>query len=1007
MTGFRRFSIVVVLLLVAVSAMAQGTTGQLTGTVKNDGAVLPGVTVTATSPNLQGARVAITDVNGNYTMGALPPGEYTLRFEMEGLSAQTATARVGPGQTARADANLTVSALSEAITVTAVTSAVVESQQVQTSISAQLADQLPTTRTLLATANLAPGVSANGPGGNTVISGSYSYDNLWLVNGVAVNENLRGQPHNLFIEDAVQETTVMSGGGISAEFGRFTGGVVSAITKSGGNEFTGSLRDTVNNDSWTSKSEDVYLSNGSTGSAADPLDKVNSVYEGTLGGYILRDRLWFFGAGRDAKTSQNRSFARSSQPYSSTNESFRYEGKITGQLLKNHTLIGSYMDASIKATNNCQFGGFCLDETGLDPVIENPNSFWTAQYNGIITSNFLIEGNYANKKFGFEGFGGDTTDRILGTPIRDYNADSGEGGGFNAPQFNGTEPETRNSEQFSLKGTYYLGTRSLGSHSIVAGVDRWNEGRRLNNNQSASDFLVYLNGVAPTRDASGRVTSVTIREGDGIGYWPVLQSSLGSDSNTNSLFINDKWDFNDHLSFNLGARYDALDSVDSAGNKVADDSVISPRLGVTYDLQGNGRFRFNGSYSRYVARLADSIAGGSSIAGTPALYYYNYAGPDITGTSHQVLTQLFAWFDGLGGFEGIQDPDILTFIRVPGASQRLADGRIKSPVVDEFSFGFGTQIGTRGFARIDYMDRDWTNFYTVKQDRETGRVVVNQATGQQADLQIVSNSDLYERKYQAIMMQGSYRVGQRLNVGGNYTLSKLRGNVEGETAGSGPVSDTAFTYPEYQGYAQRAPVGYLLADQRHKARGWVSYDLPTPFGNFNFSLLERFDSGTPFSAIGTINTNTYTAHTNGLLNGYSYAVPQTTATYYFGERGAYRWDDVLATDFALNYDVPVGPVRLFAQAEVVNVLNSQSVIGGDASVLTARNANCLQSVGANAGQRCASFNPFTETPVEGIHWQKGSIFGKPTTLGTPANAAAGTSSFNLPRTYRFSFGVRF
>jgi outer membrane cobalamin receptor len=84
-----------------------------------------------------------------------------------------------------------------------------------------------------------------------MVSGALSYENLNLVNGVVINENLRGQARNLFIEDAIQETKV-STGSISAEYGRFQGGVINSITKSGSNVFSGSFRISFTNDSWSS-----------------------------------------------------------------------------------------------------------------------------------------------------------------------------------------------------------------------------------------------------------------------------------------------------------------------------------------------------------------------------------------------------------------------------------------------------------------------------------------------------------------------------------------------------------------------------------------------------------------------------------------------------------------------------------------------------------------------------------------------------------------------------------
>jgi len=981
--------------IVGGNLLAQGTTGQLTGTVLTEGSGLPGATVTATSPNLQGARVAYTDVNGNYTLGALPPGDYTVRFEMESMQTVTREVKVGVGQTSRADVTLGLSTLAESMTIIGAAPAVLETTQVQTNLSGAEIEALPIGRTLLATTSLAPGVNTNGPGNNLTISGSYAYDNLYLVNGVAIVENLRGQPHNLFIEDAIQETTIFTAGAISAEFGRFGGGVVSAITKSGGNDFSGTLRDSLTNDAWTETSD---FRNPSTGAAQpDPRDKVNSVYEGTLGGRIVRDRLWFFAAGRKNDTSNEGFFALSGLPFDVGASSFRKEAKLTGQITASHSLIGSYLDASVKGTNNCQplSGTGCLDMTAIDPEVENPNTFYTAQYNGILSPRLLVEASYAKKEFQFLGFGGASSDRILGTPIRDFGPTGGDYF-YNAPQFSELNPESRDSEQAGVKGTFYLGTKSLGTHNLTAGYDGWKESTESNNFQSASNFQVATFAFAPEQDATGRVIRTTISAGDAILYWPIFESSLGSDAKTSAFYVNDKWDLSSHFSFNLGARYDKLDIVDQAGQKQADDSEISPRLGVIYDAFGDGRIRANASYSRYVSRLSENIFGSASTAGSPALFYYNYNGPDIVGSPQDALRQLFAWFDANGGYPGLTDPEILTFIRIPGATTEIGDN-LRSPSVDEWTLGLGSQIGRRAFLRADYINRNWNNFYTTQRDRETGTVVANTATGQLADKGVIYNSELYDRNYDAVQLQGQYRISERLNLAGNYTWSELKGNITGETAGSGPIADTAYTYPEYQGFAQRNPIGFLGADQTHRLRAWLSFDQPTPFGNFNVSVLQRFDSGTPFSEIGAIDVRrSATRLPDGVVNP-GYAGAPTTVTYFFSDRGEFRWDDVTATDLALNYNLPIRDLGFFIQGELINAFNEQAQIGGDTSIVTGATTACVQNVGANAGQRCDLFNPFTATPIEGVHWRRGQNFGKAAVVG----------DFQLPRTYRVSVGLKF
>lgn len=338
MKFFRSLAVVLVVLLACVSAFAQSsTTGQLVGSVTTGGNPLPGATVTVTSPSMQGSRTAVSDVNGNFSLAALPPGDYTVKIELSGLQTVNKTVHVGVSSTSRADADLKVSAVAEAITVTASAPAVLETTEVQANYQKKLVDQLPLSRTVTGIALLAPGVTANGPRAAVQISGSFANDNLINVDGSNVQENLRGQARPLFIEDAIQETTVMSAG-VSAEYGRFTGGVINAITKSGGNEFSGSFRDSLDNPSWTTLNKWESDHN-----FPDKPDTLNNTYEATLGGRIIRDRLWFFGAGRYSKTSNSIGNFRAggSEVFSDTINQ-RTEAKLTGQVTAKHSLQVTY-----------------------------------------------------------------------------------------------------------------------------------------------------------------------------------------------------------------------------------------------------------------------------------------------------------------------------------------------------------------------------------------------------------------------------------------------------------------------------------------------------------------------------------------------------------------------------------------------------------------------------------------------------------------------------------------
>ncbi|HUP49772.1 MAG TPA: carboxypeptidase regulatory-like domain-containing protein, partial [Thermoanaerobaculia bacterium] len=556
-------------LLLSMPAFAQVTTADLTGTVTMDGGPLPGVSVRISSPALQGTRTTVTGEGGSYNLPGIPPGRYTVIFELEGMQTVTRTVNIGVAQTGRVDASMRLAAVAEAITVTAAAPSVLETPQVSSHVPHALVDNLPIARTVFQAAMLSPGVNDNTvSGAQFSISGSPGYDNLVMVNGVVVTEAVRSQMLQLYIEDAVQETTVLTGA-ISAEFGRFTGGVVNAITKSGGNEFSGSFRDSFSNPAWTAKTP--------WPTQPDPTEELGQVYEATLGGYIMRDRLWFFTAGRLAETS-NDLFTRpvpgdpnrTTTRFVSTNENTKYEVKLTGSITSSHNLVGSYYNEDSSSTNT-RFTSASYDLDSLSNR-SDPKELLGLFYNGILSQNLLVEGRYSQMEYGIgHGSGSQFTDPIRGTLMLNLGDSSAR---FNSPTFCGVcDREWRNNEGWVAKANYFLSTRSIGTHNLVAGVEQFSEMRYANNHQSGSGFRVFVNDVQwvdgtiyPTINPGDRAPAALIR------WTPIFESALFSNLETQSLFVNDRWDLSPNLSFNIGARFDKNDTVDASGNKTSDDS---------------------------------------------------------------------------------------------------------------------------------------------------------------------------------------------------------------------------------------------------------------------------------------------------------------------------------------------------------------------------------------------------------------------------------------------------
>jgi hypothetical protein len=1000
--------ILAIVSLLSASAFGQGaTTTSLRGTVTSEGAPLPGVSVTISSPSLQGTRTTVTGDGGGYNFQALPPGRYTVVFELSGLATETRTVDLAVATGGKADADLRVAAVSEAITVTAAAPSVLDTPQVASNFKYDEVDALPIGRNPLAVAALAPGVQGEIGAGLTSlstfsanqlqISGSPGYDNLIMVNGVSITENIRSQAGALFIEDAIQETTVLTGA-ISAEFGRFTGGVLNSITKSGGNEFSGSFRDNLDNPDWTDKTDFP--------GQADPSDTLNETYEGTLGGYIVRDRLWFFGAGRYRDRTDD--FATvlppgatgsTAIPYSRGDEETRYEVKLTGQITPKFTVVGSYLDKDRSLTNN-RFTATIYDAESLSPQ-DTPETLLSAHFNGIITNNLLFEAQYSERSLAFENSGSTFTDPIQGTLM--INIGVTPNARFNSPTFCACNIDERDNESILLKGSYFLSTRGLGNHNFVGGYEDFSESRTAENHQSGSDFRILVPAVRminnvtyPTIDSSA---STRIR------WTPIFAASAGSDLQTQSIFLNDKWDLNNHFTFNIGVRYDKNHSEDAAGNVASDDDAISPRLAVIFDPKGDGRHRITASYNKYVSRIVEGVGSSQDTSGVPATIDLQYRGPVINPTNaaptmntHQALQAMWDWFNANGGTNNVTGLLHPNGVRSVPGFDAVFDGTLASPSMDEFTIGYGAQLGRNAYVKADYIVREWGDFYARRVTQDTGSRT--DQFGIPHDQVLIYNDNNIKREYDGLQLQANWRPG-RVSTGLTYTYATLEGNDEGENATSGPITNSplATFYPELAGYAQRLPEGYIdFFDMRHKAKGWISYDFNFgAFGSVTPSLLHSYHSGIAWSAIGTI-----AMPAPGAPTGLPYSRSSLgSQNYYFSDRGAFRTGIVHQTDLSLNYNLPLWKVELFAQGDVLNVMNNQEVEDWNfitRTVLTANQATCLQaSNGPTPGARCLTFNPFTETPVEGIHYRFGNGFGRPNNF----------QAYQLPRTYRFSVGLRF
>lgn len=1028
-----RFRGLAVAALVSASALAQNPTATLSGRVTNDGQGLPGVVVTVRSPALQGARTAVTAVSGDYAIPLLPGGDYTVSFEMASFTTEKREIRLSAAQKSRLDVALSLSTKVEAETlVVASREQISTSQQGAVTYSQDTIEKLPIARNITQSVLLAAGTNNSGPGGNVTISGAQSYESLYLINGVVVNENLRGQALNLFIEDAVQETTT-STSGISAEYGRFAGGVVNVLTKSGGNDFSGSFRTSFTNDDWQKTTD--YRSPATGQSAENLVDKIVPTYEATLGGPVIKDVLWFFGAGRLTKPVSNSTTAApvSASVVTGTDQK-RYEGKLTLTVAQRHTFLANY-----QKIDQIDLGNVFPSAAGVYDVDsfndrETPQELYSGNYTGTLSDNLFVEAQYSNRRFTFRNSGAKFTDLIRGTLM----IDNTNGVRYWSPTFCGVcTDERRDNRDLLVKGTYFLSTKSLGSHAIVAGYDHFEDIRLANNHQSGSDYRIVGTGaiirdgvVYPRLLGAPTGNSTTI-----IRWTPILQDSQGTSFVTHSAFVNDTWKVTNRLSVNLGLRWDKNDGTDSSGNVTAKDSKFSPRLGFVYDVAGDGGLIVQGYYARYVAGLANNQADAGAVGGQAGNVDFDYRGPSINAdpnaptstlqTTAQALQTLFDWFLANGG----TGRPVRGNPSIPGINPNIAADGLASPSTDELTAGLTKRFGPRALVRLDGIYRKSSDFYGQFVNAGTGTVSGTLAgVTRTFDKTVIDNTDSVERRYYGLNLSFSVRPSDSLTFQGNYTFSRARGNFEGENSASGPVAADTDLYPELFRMSWYAPVGDLSIDRRHKARAWVVWDTPirSSFLGVNVSLLQSYDAGAPYGLNGTVST-TNAAGQYFAQNVPGYISAPATVRYWFTARDAFKTEDVWRTDLALNISIKaLKNVELFLQPEVLNLFNNQAVLSVGSSVRTRSSAGTAAF---------AEFNPFTDQPVQVTDIPVDSRIPVPTnghwsyafqTLaagsaycianGLPSNVpcrfvttgqASSPSSYQQPRLFRVSVGIRF
>ena len=898
----------------AAVATAQGTqTGILRGSVTTPDKVgVAGVTVTLKSPALQGDRTTVTENDGSYIFRGLPPGMYSVNFSKSTFKPLDRQVEVALGAAVDLPIEMTLATVTETVQVTAGVSSAVTMPSGLTNIGLRTIQNLPNPRTPVTIANLAPAVTTNTPNGNQLaISGAFAYDNVFLINGIDVNDNLFGSPQRLFIEDAIQETQVLTSG-ISAEYGRFSGGVVNVVTKSGGNEFSGSFRVNMSNPTWIALTP-FDVDNGVTFDS-----KMNTHYEATFGGPFVRNHLWFFAATRFASQETPTTFNFTGIDYINVNDNRRVEAKVTASPNSNHRFQFNYINNHTSVTEP-PFS-FSIDPHTIYSGSE-PNSIFGATWNGLFRNEWYVETGYSQRYFEFVDEGGTSTN-ILDSPFIGLS----QLVHYNAPYFDATDPEQRNNRQFF--GTVSYSLTAGGRHDFKAGYEWFRSSRTGGNSQSSTNFVFdadYL-GIEsnPVFDADGFLIPVFEPGRTLIERWiPVRGAVLNTD--VHSLFLQDHWAVNSKLSFDLGFRFEQVRS-EATGNILGvNTNTIVPRLAMSFDPKGNGEWVMHATYAHYSGKYNETLIGANNNVGNPDLVLGVYDGPPGQGR------------DFAPGF----DPNnyVTIFGSFPTVNVSVADG-MSSPITREFTASLGRVYG-RGDVRATYVWRNTGQFIDDVIDIANGTTEVIRDSinfGTFSNI-IYDNTSLPERRYQALVLQGTYRVQSNWTFAGNVTIQfENDGTFEGEATNQPGIPSVFHDYVGPGGAnliydpARHFPDGHLGQFQRTKIRLWTiySWDLGR-WGGLNLAGLVRFDSPLRYSLVATGEDLSETQL--NLLASAGYPDQPGSQDIYFSPRGSESFNPITLFDFSAQYDIAIwNRVRPFLKVDIYNVFNNNKLVTFDTTV---------------------------------------------------------------------------
>ena len=790
----------VTLAAIAAPAYAQGggasSTGSISGEVKDaQGGVLPGVTVTATSPAQIGSLTAVTNEAGIYRFPAVPPGEYRLAFELAGFQSNVREGiRITLGFNAQVNISLNVATLQETVTVSGQSPVIdASATRIQTNYDQQMLSSIPNARDMWSLLSTTPSVTLNrvDVGGSTAgtqttyFAYGYSGQNRPLIEGINTTEGTSAA--GFYLDYGSFEEVFIGAAANSAEMPN-SGVLTQFVGKSGSNQPSVSLYYDFEDDSVQGRNLADEQVTPAPGAVIRPdgnrLARYHNLNIG-VGGPVIRDRMW----GHFSYLNQQNSVAAppagsflDGTPFDT--KLVNYTGKATYQLNQHNKFVGYLQHGTKEQPNRTDSSnrlGAPVHITADSTVFQgSPSWVYKGEWNGTIGQNMFAEvrGGQFGYNFGLDSntqatrYESLTTNEILGGG-RDWEL-------------------RRRRNQFTGALSYFKDNFAGGSHNFKFGGEYMDEkGETLWNAYYTDNVIHFVNGSL--QGPLSGTTAAAVRLTNNADSWSALA--------TTSFFVTDTWRI-DRLTMNLGVRFDRYrvwlpEQSLPAGrfvpvplsfaevSELVGFNHIVPRLGGSYDLMGDGRTVLKANWGRFYFNPGITLA--DAVNPNTANQYADYAWNDLN--SDRIYQP---------GEEGVLQT------RFGGVANASIDPNLRNSYTDEASFFIERSVIQDLGIRAGYVwkkDNDGWQQVNANRPRSAYSVPVTvidpgpdgvYGNGDDASLpafnladtsapsnNVTTNIDGYEGTFKTVEFSANKRYSNRwsMNASYSYTWTAQYGNL--------------------------------------------------------------------------------------------------------------------------------------------------------------------------------------------------------------------------------------